>query len=586
MSLATHTVETAKSVTSHEFTATMPDGTELFYRCWEPEVEPPTGRRAVILFHRGHEHSARLSELAFFLVAQGLTVFAWDQRGHGHSPGERGYASSFGTIIKDADAFARHICDRHDLAIEDIAVVGHSVGAVIAAAWVHDYAPRIRSMVLVTPALRIKLYVPLAIPGLRLLNRIKQPAFIKSYVRSSMLTHDAEQAAAYDADPLISRNISVNILLGLHDTSTRLIDDAAAIRTPTLIIGAGSDWVVSLPAQKKFFDRLGSPVKRMETHDSFHHSVLHERGREKALAQITDFVRESFAAAAARPTNAITANPGTPPSPGPLDKLNFAIARIALRTAGRLSKGISLGWNSGFDSGRSLDHIYRNRAEGTTPVGRLFDRLYLDTPGWNGIRARKKNMETLLERAIREFHANHSEVTILDIAAGPGRYVMDTMLRLRDIPIRAVLRDRDEKGLAEGREIARSASLSTVTHESGDAFDPASLATVEPRPSIAIASGLYELFHDNDMVLRSLRGLHAITRDNGLLLYTNQPWHPQLAFIANVLTNREGKPWVMRCRSQAEMDALIAAAGFEKIAMETDEQAIFTVSLARKLPKA
>ena len=36
--------------------------------------------------------------------------------------------------------------------------------------------------------------------------------------------------------------------------------------------------------------------------------------------------------------------------------------------------------------------------------------------------------------------------------------------------------------------------------------------------------------------------------------------------IARGLTNRDGKPWVMRRRTQAEMDELVRAAGFEKIA--------------------
>ena len=50
--------------------------------------------------------------------------------------------------------------------IEEMAIVGHSVGAVGVAAWVHDYAPPIRAMVLATPAFRVKLYVPLAMPAL------------------------------------------------------------------------------------------------------------------------------------------------------------------------------------------------------------------------------------------------------------------------------------------------------------------------------------------------------------------------------------------------------------------------------------
>ena len=133
-------------------------------------------------------------------------------------------------------------------------VLAHSLAAVTVTAWVHDYAPPIRGMILATAAFHVKLYVPFAIPALRILR----PRFVKSYVKSKMLTHDREQAARYDSDPLIFRQIAVNVLLDLHDTAKRLVADAGAIQTPTLMIGAGKDWVVSLKAQQKFFDRLSS----------------------------------------------------------------------------------------------------------------------------------------------------------------------------------------------------------------------------------------------------------------------------------------------------------------------------------------
>ena len=71
--------------------------------------------------------------------------------------------------------------------------------------------------------------------------------------------------------------------------------------------------------------------------------------------------------------------------------------------------------------------------------------------------------------------------------------------------------------------------------------------------------------------------------DGGYLIYTCQPWHPQVEFIARTLTNREGRPWIMRRRTQAEMDALVRAAGFEKVDQDVDPWGIFTVSLARRV---
>jgi Putative methyltransferase len=122
-----------------------------------------------------------------------------------------------------------------------------------------------------------------------------------------------------------------------------------------------------------------------------------------------------------------------------------------------------------------------------------------------------------------------------------------------------------------------------VTFARGDAFDPKSIAGTARRPHVAIVSGLYELFPDNARVLTSLRGLADAVEPGGYLIYTNQPWHPQLEFIARTLINREGQAWIMRRRTQAEMDALVSAAGFRKVSTEIDRWGIFTVSLAERV---
>ncbi|TIS72177.1 MAG: hypothetical protein E5W99_27270, partial [Mesorhizobium sp.] len=88
-----------------------------------------------------------------------------------------------------------------------------------------------------------------------------------------------------------------------------------------------------------------------------------------------------------------------------------------------------------------------------------------------------------------------------------------------------------------------------------DAFDGDGLAALDPAPDLAIVSGLYELFSDNALIARSLGGLARAMQPGSLLVYTNQPWHPQLEMIARSLTShRGGQAWVMRRRTQGEMD--------------------------------
>ena len=58
-----------------------------------------------------------------------------------------------------------------------------------------------------------------------------------------------------------------------------------------------------------------------------------------------------------------------------------------------------------------------------------------------------------------------------------------------------------------------------------------------------------------------------------------------LLFTA-LTSHREGQAWVMRRRTQAEMNQLVAAAGFRKIEQRIDEWGIFTVSLAERVGEA
>lgn len=565
-----------------EHTFLAPDGAKLFYRAWLPERP---AERGLILLHRGHEHSGRLESVVRDLALPDVAVFAWDARGHGHTAGAP--ATRVSTLARDLDAFAGVIADEHGVPVDRLAVMGQSLGAVIAAAWVHDYAPQIRALILVTPAFRIRLYVPFALPLLRLVRRLWPRARVRSYVRARMLTHDGDEVARYERDPLITRDIEASLLLDAHDTSRRLIEDAGAIRVPTLVLAAGADRVVRLGAQRRFVERLGAARKAFEVCPGAYHGLLHDTGREPTIARVRQFILDGFdrpAPSASCAESNLDAYQALARPLGALSprRLYFAVLAGVLKTVGRLSTGVRIGWRDGFDSGPSLDYIYRNTPSGWTVLGRWLDRTYLQSIGWRGIRTRKANVERALWSVIDRLESQGQPVRLLDVACGGGRYVLDVLSALPPGRVSAELRDVDPASLEAARALIQANGIRGVTFRQASAFDPVAFATTPLRPTLAVVSGLYELFPDNTAVRTSLGNIHGILAHGGYLIYTNQPWHPQLELIARVLVNREGQPWVMRCRSQAEMDALVRAAGFEKLGMAIDEWGIFTVSIARK----
>lgn len=569
-------------MTEHTFLSH--DGAELFYRAWLPFYQ---AKQAIVILHRGHEHSGRMVELAQSLDLPETAVFAWDQRGHGQSPGPRGTAENLGVMIHDLERFFSHIESTYAIAREDIVLVAHSVGAVVASAWVHDYAPRLRGLVLGTPAFKVKLYVPFAVPLLKLKEKLLPGGIVKSYVKSRVLTHDPAQQRAYNEDKAIFREISVRILLDLYETARRVVEDAAAIRVPTLVFSASQDWVVHTGPQRAFFERLGSGDKEFHTLHGFYHAIFHEAQREVVFNKVKAFAQRVFSTPPPRPAPLLDADVRghTRTERDELavtrDCLKARVTRFIFGTLGRLSKGIALGWDAGFDSGRTLDYVYKNKPSGSLGIGWLMDKSYLDSPGWTGIRWRGARLQKILAETLAQAGPTPH---LVDIACGGGRYVLQMLHDHPELAVTATLRDYQQPNLDTAKATAEQLGLTErVTLVRADAFDRQSLASLNPVPMVAVVSGLYELFNANEPVRRSLQGLADVLAPGTRLVYTNQPWHPQLEFIAHVLTNREGEPWIMRRRTQEEMDDLVREAGFVKERQETDPAGIFTISVARKL---
>jgi len=563
------------------------DGTRLHYRFRTPTIP---GSEGIVLLHRGHEHSGRMIKTGDALAETDRWVFALDSRGHGESPGRPGEAANFAQLRNDLDAFVRHLETNHQLAPPQLTIVAHSVNAVVAAGWVLDHAPDLRGLVLVTPAFSIRLYLPGAIPALGLLQKMKPDATVRSYVNARFLSHDPGEVADYRADSRIHQEIPAHMLLEFHREAQRIIANADGIRVPLMLLSAGKDWVVRTAPQKRFFHQLGSSRRRWQSYPEAYHGLLHEKERAEVFGDIRTFLDDLPPAPEGekgeRKTHTLWWSRDRYEQvirqPAWWRKAVFQLQSGLMKSIGRLSEGIRLGWEAGFDSGRALDYIYRNEPSGLTPLGKAIDTIYLASPGWRGIRQRRELMHETLDQAIHDLQCPGRSLHVTDIAAGPGRYLLETLGRPSPEVIQLHLHDYQKANLEEGRQLAEKMGIGNAIFTWADAFDSEVMGRSGYRADLAIVSGLYELFPDNDDISRSLSGLARLVRPGGLLIYTCQPWHPQLEFIARVLRNREGNPWVMRCRRQNELDDLVRTAGFTKIRTRADDHGVFTVSIARR----
>ena len=563
------------------------DGIKLAFRYQEPEL--PTDQ-TLILLHRGHEHSARMMPLADSLSEGSYWCFAFDLRGHGKSAGKRAWAPDFAAWVKDLNSFIGHIHQQFGLSQNDMVLIANSVSSMMAVNWVLSYGGNIRGCILAAPAFSIKLYIPLALPILTLVSKFSTQQFVTSYVRSHLLTRDVEAAKAYDTDPLITRKIGVNVLVTLFATAKANFKRLADFDVPVLIFTAENDYIVHNKKHVEFFQKISSKIKKHIVLPSFRHAVFFELEQEKIIAPSKDFIQDVFDIKQL-PAVIPVARPHTQQEFQQLQQhgskfkqFYYAVFRGLLTRLGKHGNGIAIGLKNGFDSGVSLDYVYQNTPSGDNFFGRLVDRVYLNSVGWKGIRARKQHIKQVLQLVTQQLQDNHQKPIIFDVAAGAGRYLFETQQEC-SMPMQLILNDLDPKSVQKAKEVAKELKADDVDFMNYDAFGLSDSSIVEKlaiKPNVLVVSGLFELYENNHAVHQALLRLAAMSPKGTYLIYTGQPWHPQLEMIARLLNNRNGHRWIMRRRVQQEMDQLVAAAGFTKLSTITDDVGIFTVSCAIK----
>lgn len=555
-------------------------GSNLFKQSYQPH-----NLKALIVIHRGHEHSERLTEMAEHPLFAEYVIFAFDMRGHGYTKAKATPWTM--DSVRDLDAFAHYLIAHYGFSMPHLFVVANSIGGVIASSWALDFAPSIAGMALLAPAFKINLLIPFAKEAIEMGIKFKKNLTIKSYVTAKKLTHDKAEQAAYDADPLITRDIDARYLVDLATVGERLVSDAAILYTPTLILSAEKDVVAINDAQKRFFINLSSPLKEWESLSGFLHGILFEERRELVYEKLADFIKQAFKVTPSKPN--LKADPFTVKESeqlrlgvtSPLKKQAYGLQKKLLNQFGYLSEGMKTGLNHGFDSGVSLDYIYKNTPHGKGLIGKCLDKAYLQAVGWQGIRQRRDHLLQLVEEKIIALQQKGLPVKLLDIAGGPGNYHFTLKEQFPDSEI--VINDYSRVNVEKGEALLAEKGYQQMRFTNFDAFNQSNYKKMEITPNIVIISGVFELFSDNKLLGQALRGLKGIIDKKAspsYLIYTGQPWHPQLEQIAFVLNNHQGIDWVMRRRPQRELDTIMAYYGWIKERMLIDNYGIFTVSSA------
>lgn len=256
------------------------------------EIFRPAGtpKGAVLVTHGYAEHCGRYREVAHVLVNAGWAALTYDVRGHGHSPGDRGYIDRFTTYLAD---FAAMQAAARDLIAADapLVLLGHSNGSLITLRALCDQPPvKATAAIVSSPFLALKLPVPgfqklLARIASRITPKLAQPNSLKV----EDLTSDKQKQAERLADKQCFDIATARWFTEASAAQDYVLAHAGRVDVPTTWL-VGHDDAIADPDRSKL---IASKIAGAQYHDlvGMKHEVFNEADRASVFAKLTDTLR-------------------------------------------------------------------------------------------------------------------------------------------------------------------------------------------------------------------------------------------------------------------------------------------------------
>lgn len=261
------------------------DGLDIY--CIKNQAAVENG--IVIIVHSLAEHLHRYDYLAGKLVEANLTVYRYDNRGHGKSAGDRSHLNDFKDLILDAYSVVEYV--KHKSPNIPVFMLGHSMGGFIAASYGIKYKNKINGQILSGAA---TMY-PERLKGimkrfLKITNKIAPRLKIKNDF-ANIISRDKQIVKDFNEDPLVLKRLTTKfyyefLIKGILWLNKNLKE----YKYPCLILHGKDDKIINNEASKNFFNKISSTDKELKIYDKLYHEILNEKERDNVINDIISWV--------------------------------------------------------------------------------------------------------------------------------------------------------------------------------------------------------------------------------------------------------------------------------------------------------
>jgi alpha-beta hydrolase superfamily lysophospholipase len=259
-------------------------------RLYRWEAHSP--RYLAVLVHGYGEHAGRYQHVAAALVGRGAVVYAADYPGHGRSEGERALIEDVDQLVADTEQVVAHAgqADR-DL---PLALIGHSVGGIVATRFAQRHREQLAALVLSGPAIG---------GNPDILGLVGLPEIPEIPIDPSWLSRDPEVGRSYAEDPLVWHGPFKRATLEALVAAVAQVAAGGSLGSlPTLWIHGEHDPLVPLTQAREAIERVRGTELEERIYPEAKHEIFNETNKDEVIADVTAFLDRVLSAAPAATT--------------------------------------------------------------------------------------------------------------------------------------------------------------------------------------------------------------------------------------------------------------------------------------------
>lgn len=265
-----------------------PDGVSLHLRSWRPADGSCLG--VIVLVHGLGEHAGRYEGWAGELAGLGFLVAAYDQRGHGRSPGPRGVLADLRPLLDDLEAVGEWTRGLVDAGLPTI-VYGHSFGGLVALRAVQGGTFPWSGLILSAPWLSTAVEVPWwkrALAGL--LVHVAPRLTLTSGLDPSDLSRRPDVVESYGADPLVHDRVSAGLVAVVETAQSEATGAGLPDGLPCLVLLPLEDRIADPEATRRWADTHDGDAIEVELLEGGRHEPHNDQDAARVFARVREWL--------------------------------------------------------------------------------------------------------------------------------------------------------------------------------------------------------------------------------------------------------------------------------------------------------